>query len=336
MNTRERFHAIMNFQPFDRLPVLEWAGWWDKTIERWHQEKLPKDLIDKHEICKHFGLDAYKQVWLRACGPNCPQPPSHGAGIMASAKEYEKILPDLYPAHIVDHAAWQQLAKAQKRGDIVLWITFDGFFWFPRKLFGIERHLYAFYDQPELMHRINTDLAEWIIRVIEEVCSICTPDFMTFAEDMSYNHGPMLSKELFDIFIKPYYSKVIPKLKQYGVIPIIDSDGDISVPAYWFEEAGLEGILPLERQAGNDIARLRAEHPRMRFIGHFDKMTMNKGEPAMRAEFERLLPTAGKGGFLISCDHQTPPGVSYDDYQTYLALFREYAEKAGQISQKII
>jgi len=50
MNTRERFHAIMNFQPFDRLPVLEWAGWWDKTIERWHQEKLPKDLIDKHEI----------------------------------------------------------------------------------------------------------------------------------------------------------------------------------------------------------------------------------------------------------------------------------------------
>ena len=54
----------------------------------------------------------------------------------------------------------------------------------------------------------------------------------------------------------------------------------------------------------------------------------------MRAEFERLLPTAARGGFLISCDHQTPPGVSYDNYRTYLDLFREYAEKAGEMSRE--
>lgn len=335
MNTRERFHAVMNFRPFDRLPVLEWAGWWDKTIERWHQEKLPVALTDPYEIRKYFGLDAYRQGWFAVSGPDCPRPAGHGTGIITSEEDYEKILPHLYPSNSVNRDQWQAWAEEQNRGDVVLWITLNGFFWFPRGLFGIERHLYAFYDQPELMHRINNDLAEWNIRVIDEVCSICTPDFMTFAEDMSYNHGPMLSKELFDTFMKPYYARVIPKLKQHGIIPIIDSDGDVSVPAYWFEEAGIEGILPLERQAGVDIARLRAEHPRMRFIGHFDKMTMNKGEPAMRAEFERLLPTAAKGGFLISCDHQTPPGVSYDNYQIYLTLFREYAEKAGQMSRKV-
>jgi uroporphyrinogen-III decarboxylase len=156
---------------------------------------------------------------------------------------------------------------------------------------------------------------------------------MTFAEDMSYNNGSMLSKALFDEFMRPYYDRIIPALRKHGVLPIIDSDGDIAIPAHWFAEAGLEGILPLERQAGVDLASLRAEHPRMRFIGHFDKMTMDKGPAAMRAEFERLLPTAAKGGFLISCDHQTPPGVSYKNYQSYLALFREYAEKAGQLSQ---
>jgi hypothetical protein len=42
------------------------------------------------------------------------------------------------------------------------------------------------------------------------------------------------------------------------------------------------------------------------------------------------LPTAKQGGFLISVDHQTPPGVSYEEYQVYLRLFREYAVKAGQ------
>jgi uroporphyrinogen-III decarboxylase len=200
-------------------------------------------------------------------------------------------------------------------------------------LLGIERHLYAFYDQPELMHRINSDLADWILLVIDQVCSICAPDFMTFGEDMSYNNGPMLSKDMFDEFMLPYYNRIIPSLRKHGVMPIIDSDGDISVPAHWFAEAGLDGILPLERQAGVDIAALREAHPRMRFIGHFDKMTMDKGEAAMRAEFERLLPTAAKGGFLISCDHQTPPGVSYENYKIYISLFSEYAQKAGTMSR---
>ncbi len=332
MNSRERFHAVMDFKPFDRLPIFEWAGWWNKTIERWHAEGLPAHLADRYEICQHFGLDLYKQDWFAVCSPDCPQPASHGSGIIESNEDYERILPYLYPKNPVDNQRWKEWAEEQRRGDVVLWFTVDGFFWFARRLLGIERHLYAFYDQPELMHRINSDLTDWILLVIEQVCSICTPDFMTFGEDMSYNNGPMLSKDLFDEFMRPYYDRVIPALRKHGVIPIIDSDGDIATPAYWFAEAGLEGILPLERQAGVDIAGLREDHPRMRFIGHFDKMTMDKGEAAMRAEFERLLPTASGGGFLISCDHQTPPGVSYENYRIYVSLFREYAEKAGKTS----
>ncbi len=197
-------------------------------------------------------------------------------------------------------------------------------------MLGIETHLYAFYDQPELLHEINTDLTEWMIKCITQLTSVCSPDFMTFAEDMSYNNGPMLSKQLFDEFMKPYYLQVIPKLKEKSIFTIIDSDGDITTPAGWFEEAGLEGILPLERQSGVDIVKLRQTHPKLRFIGHFDKMVMNKGENALRTEFERLLPVAAKGGFLISCDHQTPPEVSYKDYKLYISLFKEYAEKAGK------
>ena len=329
MNTRERFHAIMNFQSFDRLPILEWSGWWTQTIERWHGENLPADLTDRYAICEHFGLDVYKQDWFAVCGPDCPRPSHHGSGIIASEEDYERVLPHLYPPQPVNNEVWRARTEEQRQGKVVLWFTVDGFFWFARRLLGIERHLYAFYDQPDLMHRINSDLADWILLVVEQVCTICTPDFMTFGEDMSYNNGSMLSRDLFDEFMRPYYDRVIPALRKQGVIPIVDSDGDITAPAHWFAEAGLDGILPLERQAGVDIGRLRKEHPDMKFIGHFDKMTMNRGVDTMRAEFERLLPTAAKGGFLIGCDHQTPPGVSYDDYMIYLDLFREYAVKAA-------
>jgi len=334
MNVRERFQAVMGFRPYDRLPLLEWAAWWDQTIARWHGEGLPRTIQDRYDLYRHFGLDLYRQDWVQPVRSGCPAPASHGAGLVASLDDYERLRPYLYPEHAIADEVWQCWAEEQRRGEAVLWFTLEGFFWFPRRLLGIERHLYAFYDQPELIHRINTDLSEWMLRVIARIGTICAPDFMTFAEDLSYNHGPMLSQELFAEFLRPYYDRVVPALRQLGTMPIVDSDGDVTVPAQWFAAAGIDGILPLERQAGVDLAALRTAHPRMRFIGHFDKMTMTQGEAAMHAEFARLLPLAAGGGFLVSCDHQTPPQVSYQDYQTYLALFRKFAEEAGALSRR--
>lgn len=325
MTTRERFQAVMSFRPFDRLPIVEWASWWDQTIARWHRESLPAEITDRYDICRHFGLDVYYQGGIGVTRPGIPAPKSHGAGIVRDMDEYERIRQHLYPIPAIDPVGWRRWRAEQEHGEAVLWFTLNGFFWYPRTLLGIEGHLYAFYDQPELMHRMNQDLVDWSIKAVDELCEVCIPDFMTFAEDMSYNHGSMLSKRQFDEFMAPYYRQITPRLKERRILSIVDSDGDITVPAAWFEEVGVDGMLPLERQAGVDVAEVRRLHPRMRFVGCFDKMTMNRGESAMRAEFERLLPTAAQGGLIISCDHQTPPGVSYDDYQLYLRLFKEYA-----------
>lgn len=321
----------MNFKPFDRLPLLEWCHWWDKTVERWVNDgDLPATLTERYALCDHFGLDMYKQGWFGALG-TVPYPKVHGAGIIESQADYERLRPQMYPdpASAVDKAIWSQWAAQQARGEAVLWFTLEGAFWWPRTLFGIEPHMYAFYDHKELMHQVIDDLATWELAVLDKILTYCTPDFMSFAEDLSYNHGPMLSKDLFDEFIAPFYRRMVPVLKKHGILSVVDSDGDIRLPTSWFEEVGIDGMLPLERQSGVDVAQLRRDHPKMRFIGCFDKMTMTKGEPAMRAEFERLLPTARQGGLIISCDHQTPPGVSYSQYQDYLKLFREYAQKAA-------
>lgn len=327
MTPRERFHAVMDFKPFDRLPLVEWAVWWDRTIARWRTEGLPASASDRYAINRHFGQDLYLQDWVNVRKATFPD-----GKRVASEDDYERLRPHLFPRPAIDREMWEAWARQQAEGQVVLWFTVEGFFWFPRTLLGIEEHLYAFYDKPDLIRRMNDDLCAWILGLIDEICSICTPDFMTFGEDMSYNHGPMLSQALFDDFLRPCYDIVIPALKDRGMLTIIDSDGDVTIPAHWFERAGLNGILPLERQAGVDMARLRSEHPAMRFIGHYDKMVMTRGEAAMRAEFERLLPTAAKGGFIISVDHQTPPGVSYDDYLVFMRLFREYATKAGRLS----
>jgi hypothetical protein len=325
--TRSRFIKTMRGEmPEDRMPIMEWATWWHLTINRWKEEGLDPAL-DYVGIKREFGLDIDYQLWFDLFKPTAKQA---GAEWIADEKDYDALRPHLYPdPPALDRALWAERAEEQARGEAVVWFTLNGFFWWPRVLLGIEPHLYAFYDQPDLIKKINEDLVEDQLRCVDALCEVCTPDFMTFAEDMSYNHGPMLSKETFDEFLAPYYRRIVPELKRRGIVVIVDSDGQVEPMIPWLEEVGLEGILPLERMAGVDVARIRANHPNWKMVGGFDKTVMHLGEGAIRTEFERLLPVMKTGGFIPSVDHQTPPGVSLEDYKLFLKVFREYAALAA-------
>ena len=326
MNHVERFRAVMNFQPVDRLPRWEWAMWWDETIARWHGEGLPREFKFSQviEIAGHFGLDPYQQFWFSTTDPTIEATQHHVEGIVSNMDDYLRIRPTLFPDHSAAIASMRAWAGRQQRGEAVVWATFEGFFWFPRTLMGFEKLMFAFSDQPELLHQINRDLLEFNFRLFDGLRKECVPTFMTLAEDMSYNHGPMISKRTFDEFVAPYYRQLIPRLLELNILPFVDTDGDVTMLAPWLNEVGVAGVLPLERQAGVDGMKLREQFPRLLMVGHFDKMTMNRGEAAMRAEFERLVPLMKTGGFIPSVDHQTPPGVSLEQYHCYLRLLEEY------------
>ncbi len=335
MTNRERFNNIMRFKPVDRLPRIEWATWWDKTIERWEAEGLsvpPHPTLSKWTaIQSHLGLDLQLQTWFGFSTKETPRPAGHGLPVINNDDEYTRILPTLYPEHLPASAETLSAFKAlDATGEGITWATVEGPFWGPRTLLGIEQHLYAFYDQPELLHRINTDLVQYNIRKLTQLCEHYVPAFITIAEDMSYNNGPMLSEAQFDEFLLPYYTKLVRFLNERDILCFIDSDGDVTKMVPWFERAGIQGVLPLERQAGVDVNVLQARHPKFLLLGHYDKMVMPHGEEAMRGEFERLLPAMRRGGFIPSVDHQTPPGVSLENYRIYLRLLNEYTIRAAQ------
>ncbi len=328
MTPRERFRRTLAFERCpDRLPLVEWAAWWDLTIARWKTEGLPPD-VDWDQSLAFFDLDPL--VLIGAAGGPVGELPAGVPRIVASEADYTALRPYLFSdAAIAGAVAQAQQQRARhERGDIAIRVWLDGYFWFPRTLFGIEEHLLAFYDQPALMHRMNADLADFNVRVIDAICAVLQPEMVGFAEDMSYNHGPMLSRACFDEFLLPYYRRTVPAIQRHGVKVLVDTDGDVTSMIPWLLDAGIEGVYPLERQAGVDVARLRREFPRLLMMGGFDKLTMSRGEAAMRTEFERLLPVMRSGGFIPSVDHQTPPEVSLENYRTYMRLFREYTAKA--------
>ena len=142
MNHVERFRAVMNFQPVDRLPRWEWAMWWDQTIARWHGEGLPRELefSQVFEIAQYFGLDPYQQFWFSTTDPTIEATQHHVEGIVANMDDYLRIRPQPVPRPQRRHrgdAAVGGAADARARR----WSgpRSKGFFWFPRTLMGFEK-----------------------------------------------------------------------------------------------------------------------------------------------------------------------------------------------------
>ena len=96
MKNTERFRAVLNFESTDRLPVIEWASWWNDTVKRWYGEGLSQE-IPWDRIQTHFGLDYIQRIWMPLVTPDCPRPKSHGAPLIESEEEYDDFKKFLYP-----------------------------------------------------------------------------------------------------------------------------------------------------------------------------------------------------------------------------------------------
>ena len=145
MTNRERFQAALNGQKTDRLPIIEWAGWWDKTLEVWRGEDagIPSQ---QQEIYRYLGMDIHHQLWVPVSNGKLPAPAHHGAPVLSEPEQFSQLLPSLYPREGLEYCRrwFSDLKAVHDSGETVIWFTLEGFFWFPRTLFGIENHLYAF------------------------------------------------------------------------------------------------------------------------------------------------------------------------------------------------
>ena len=52
---------------------------------------------------------------------------------------------------------------------------------------------------------------------------------------------------------------------------VVDTDGNLEPMLPWLLESGIEGVLPLERQAGVDVNRIKKQYPQLFVLGGYDK-----------------------------------------------------------------
>ena len=211
-----------------------------------------------------------------------------------------------------------------KAGDFSIRFRLTGFFWAPRDLMGVEKHLLAYYDYPELINDINRFQLDIYKEQMDKILKIIQPNVVFFEEDLSGRDGPMVSPKCIDEFITPCYREIIPFLKERGVKNVfVDTDGNITPVIPNFMNAGVDGFLPIDVNAGVDIVKVREKYPSIKLIGGFNKLAIVDGPEAIDTEFERLLPIIKQGGYLPGIDHQAAPATPLENYKYYIKRLGE-------------
>lgn len=314
------YEKYLGFDPVRRIHfVLPFRRFEEKIIEQTDEYVIKQDIFGRQVIqytnseleLDHKPVIETQEDWEKL-------------------KEHAKKELELYFSDEQIEAVYGPLVEEHERGDYSIRLNIEGFFWVPRELMGVEAHMYAFYDEPELMKDINDFIYEIYSTKLIKVIDLVKPDVVYFMEDLSGKNGPMISPDCFEEFISYYYKKLIPLFKEHGVGNVfVDTDGDFEKLIPYFMEAGVDGFLPMDVNAGMDIVEVRKKFPTLKFIGSFNKLEIAKGKEAIDREFERILPVIRGGGYIPGSDHQVAPSTSLENYKYYIEKLTKIMEQAG-------
>lgn len=195
-----------------------------------------------------------------------------------------------------------------------------GFFGSLRNLMGLQNLSLAFYDQPKLVERMMEERADRIIEITGEVLNHTKIDMFGYWEDMAYNHGPLVSPEMFRNFAWKHYRRVNDWLHRQGIKHIwLDSDGDISTLIPIWLDSGINILWPFECQSGMDVMKIRQKYGHdLAIMGGIDKRALVPGGEVMRHEVDRVMPLVEDGGFIPELDHSVPPDISWPNFCSYI------------------
>lgn len=344
MNPKEKLLGTLNFQNMKGEGcVVETFYPWTLTADRWVTEGLPKCYKSVNlyppegmtePVCdfeRYLGFDGMKRLEFRT--PYRLYCEGGGVTDWESWLKVKEGIAEFYETNYSDEEVlknYSSLKEGHDRGEYTIRLSSTGFFWIPRYLFGVEEHLYAFYDHPDIMHDINQFFLDMFTKYMTKVTVLLQPEVLYFAEDLSGKNGPMISPECFDEFLGAYYKKLTPVLKANGVQNIfVDTDGEFSLLIPNFLKAGIDGFLPMDVNAGMDIVKVREQFPTVKFIGAYNKLELEKTKEDIDREFARLLPVIRQGGYVPGLDHQATPDTPYENYLYYIERLKEVMKQAG-------
>lgn len=217
---------------------------------------------------------------------------------------------------------WKDLTARLKDRDFPIRLggTNGGFLGFPRAIMGLTRYMMAIYDSPDLIHDICNTFCDFLIAYYGRIARDVEIDCLLIWEDMAGKGGSLISPEHFREFLTPNYKKMVSFAGDAGIdIILTDSDGYVEDLLPLIIETGVTGMYPFERAAGNDMLRIRDNHPDFQLIGGIDKRVLF--EDATRKDIDDELVIVEKmlkkGRYIPHIDHFVSQDCTWKNFTYY-------------------
>ncbi len=338
------------------------------SIERWKEQGLPETPFEELfgfdppggsslwglGWCEAAFLPAFEEKVLEDRGDYELVQDTAGRSVLYFKGRRNGFMPEYTDHPVKDRASWERLCKwrlnpgtprryeeaaeqilqaaaAAKEGLMISQRLIGGYMYL-RSLFGPEQTLYAFYDQPDLVRecmRTWLTLADSVIAFHQQYLTL---DELFLAEDICYNHGPLISPEMIRTFLFPYYRELIEGVRQRQIDKSrhlfiqIDTDGDARPVIPVYREIGMDAMSPFEVASGCDVVEIGRQYPELRIFGGIDKRVLAAGKEAIDRHIDYILPAMKKrGGYIPTCDHGVPEEVRLEDYMHYRRRCREFS-----------
>ncbi len=217
---------------------------------------------------------------------------------------------------------FEERAKASRRSETPVGLSFNGPFWQLREFMGMENLCVAFLDEPDFVREMCVYWKDFVSAVLRKAFATARIDFLHISEDMAYKAHPMISPALAREFLMPAYVEWAEIARAAGCrIVDMDSDGFVDDLIPIWIESGINVCDPVEVAAHNDICEFRRKYgKKMAFRGGIDKRAIAAGGSAIEKEIARIAPVAESGGYIPGCDHGVPPDISWPNFLNYCKL----------------
>ena len=331
-------------------------------LERWYEQGLDRDA-DLDEVfsydppsestisglgwCEAQFEPAFEEKVIEDRGEHEVVQDAAGRHVLVFKGRRSGFMPEYLDAPVKDMKTWQDdvkwrmdpatperyedleevmaPAKADAATGMMVTQRIIGAYMYLRSLMGPERLLYAFHDMPEVVHDCMKTWFKLADHVTSRHQEFVTFDEVFFGEDICFNHGALISPDMMQEFIIPYYQQLIDNMKSRQIdrdrhlYIQIDTDGlATAVLEIYRDEIGMDVMSPFEVASGCDVVEIGRQYPDLVMTGGIDKRVLAVSEDAIDEHLEYILPAMRqRGGYIPTCDHGVPEEVTLDNYMHY-------------------
>jgi len=340
MNSRERVIAALQRRVPDRVPFFECV-----IDERVMQALLPE--ADYYEFNEWIGLDVasqnrsswsrenvemidqqrglFRDKWgvIRAFGPESTPAPVEGP-IKRPEDLKHYTPPDPTADDVLGHLP--EVVERFRGRRAITAICRDAFF-NPAFLRGTSQYLMDMVKNPRLVHELIDVCLSYDIPAMQRmVAAGC--DVVIFGDDYADKNATLMSPKHFREFILPGLKRCVDAAHEAGAYVVKHTDGNIMGVLDMIVETGIDGLNPLEPQAGMDIRLIKHRYgDRIALVGNIDcgyLLSQAPAEEVRRVTRQTIEIAKPGGGYCLSSSNSIHSSVRPENLMAMVETLREW------------